>query len=368
MAAYLNIATTNLKSSDIAALKSGSTEIDGEQVDPIIEEFANLDIIDEAGDSISFFDLTATDQTVFLEDWTTANAAEMTPKLNDSITGKDIEEYIKTQNDAFSETMTNIAACDNSKTKSSSLAMAPSELYKAISDNVVRRIKEKSRQKVEMHLAIKQKSGITVVAPPYPDYVDPKSVLSQLQESAHRGDILINLPKQTWLSVYLYHTNPDAIGNYISCGKYPPGHVSIVLQSKGDIQDKDATISSQRGEGNGVMKERISDFWDCEAHLCYVKKKVWKWRGFKSGFYTVHPDVDKVINYAEKQIGKPYCEGWDFVTAKSREACFICTTITWRSFMQDDFNIHRLLARWMPTIAPIDIYVSDHVVQRRFIN
>lgn len=98
--------------------------------------------------------------------------------------------------------------------------------------------------------------------------------------------------------------------------------------------------------------------------MCYVKKREWQWRGFKSGFKTVYPNADNVIAYAESQIGKPYCSGWDFITAKSRTSCFICTTITWRSFDREGFNIHRLLARWMPTIAPADILLSDHVVEK----
>ena len=77
-----------------------------------------------------------------------------------------------------------------------------------------------------------------------------------------------------------------------------------------------------------------------------------------------YPNADKVIEYAESQIGKPYCEGWDFITAKSRTSCFICTTITWRSFDREGFNIHRVWARWMPTIAPADVYLSSHVKRK----
>ena len=82
----------------------------------------------------------------------------------------------------------------------------------------------------------------------------------------------------------------------------------------------------------------------------------------------MYPNADKVIAYAESQLGKPYCSGVDFITAKSRTSCFICTTITWRSFDNEGYDIHRVLARWMPTISPADLYLSDHIVEKRFIN
>lgn len=178
--------------------------------------------------------------------------------------------------------------------------------------------------------------------------------------------MLINLPGSVWLSAYLFYYNPLAITKYVGIGKYPPGHVSIIRQSKtgisSDPDDYGFAISSQNG--SGVRNENVSSDWNCKSHLCYVKKRKWVWRGFRSGFKTVYPNADKVIAYAESQKGKPYCSGWDFITAKSRTSCFICTTITWRSFDRAGFNIHRVWARWMPTIAPADVYLSSHVKRK----
>jgi hypothetical protein len=188
-----------------------------------------------------------------------------------------------------------------------------------------------------------------------------------LRQNANRGDVLINLPGSVWLSAYLFYYNPLAITKYVGIGKYPPGHVSIVTKSKTAISSKytDVSISSQNySNNNGVQYEQINGEWDCKAHLCYVKKRKWVWRGFRSGFKTVYPNHDKVIAYAESQIGKPYCARWEIITAKGRTSCFICTTITWRSFDKEGFNIHRVWARWMPTIAPADVYLSSHVKRK----
>jgi len=93
-----------------------------------------------------------------------------------------------------------------------------------------------------------------------------------------------------------------------------------------------------------------------------------KWVGC-CRFVSVFPDINKVISFAERKLGTPYCSELNkFLTAKGRTDCYICSTITWRAFWEDDFDIHRLDARWMRTIAPSDIYLSDHVIQKAFIN
>jgi len=363
MAKFIRITTSELKSTHINRLKSSASENTDSLLNPIVEEFANLEIVNESGSKISFFDLSDSDREIFLDQWVTACAADMTPKLNDSIIGKELEEYIQIQNDAFDEVMAELGNSDTSNLKISFFRLSSNELYNMISSRVVERIKQKSEAYASELLQKKPElSNKLKGSTSYPDYVDPNRVLEQLRNHADRGNILINLPGTVWLSAYLFYFDPLAITKYIGIGKYPPGHVSIVLQSKTAINNIDAMISSQNGQG--VIKEDISSYWVCKSHLCYVKKRVWQWRGFKSGFKTVYPDADKVIEYAESQIGKPYCTGWDFVTAKSRINCFICTTITWRSFDRKGFNIHRLLARWMPTIAPADIYLSDHVVEK----
>ncbi len=363
MAKFISLTTSDLKSIHVSRLKSSSSEDTDSLLNPIVEEFANLEIVDESGSQISFFDLSDSDREIFLDHWVTACAADMTPKLNDSIIGKELEEYVQIQNDAFDEVMEELGNSDTTKLKSSVAKLSQNELYGMISSRVVERIKEKSETYANELLQKKPELSSTLKSSTsHPDYVDPSKVLEQLRSHADRGNILINLPGTVWLSAYLFYYNPLAITKYVGIGKYPPGHVSIVLQSKSAINNIDATISSQNGQG--VIKEDIDPYWNCKAHLCYVKKREWQWRGFKSGFKTVYPDADKVIAYAESQIGKPYCSGWDFITAKSRTSCFICTTITWRSFDREGFNIHRLLARWMPTIAPADILLSDHVVEK----
>ncbi len=376
MAKFMSLTTSDLKSAHVSKLKSSASENTDSLLNPIVEEFANLEIVDESGSQISFFDLPDSDKGVFLDQWVTVGAADMTPKLNDSIIGKELEEYVQIQNDAFDEVMEELGNSDTTKLKSSVAKLSQNELYGMISSRVVERIKEKSetyakellQSKPELSRALKSSTD-------HPDYVDPTSVLNQLRSHADRGNILINLPGSVWLSAYLFYYNPLAITKYVGIGKYPPGHVSIIRQSKTGISNNTSTrgfsISSQNwnwsGQQDGVRLEDVYYDWDCKAHLCYVRKREWQWAGFRSGFRDKYPNADKVIAYAESQIGKPYCSGWDFITAKGRTTCFICTTITWRSFDNEGYNIHRLLARWMPTIAPADVYLSDHLVEKRFI-
>ncbi|ODT56151.1 MAG: hypothetical protein BGP01_08315 [Paludibacter sp. 47-17] len=294
MAKLISLTAPTLNSNKISKIKSATNDDSNGLLNPIVEEFANLDIADESGTEISFFDLSDDEKELFSQQWTIANTEAMTPKLNDPEIGKELED-----ND-------------------------------------------------------------------HPDFVEPSKVLEQLRTHANRGDVLINLPGTVWLSAYLNYYNPLAISKYVGIGKYPPGHVSIVKQTKTNLPTltttNGTTISAQNG--SGVRDENVDYHWNCKAHLCYVRKREWRWRGLRSGFVDVYPNADKVIAYAESQKGKPYCSGGDFITAKFRDNCFICTTITWRSFNSEGFNTHRLSVRWMPTIAPADILLSDNIVEK----
>jgi hypothetical protein len=365
MADFVSLTSSNIDSDQAFRLKSANSNEQDSTINPILEEFINLEIEDDDGTIISFFDMSIEDREEFMEQWIIANADDMTPKLEDSAIGKELEEYIQLQNDAFDEAMKGLVdELDSTMNlKSAYNGLTSNYVYERISSKVQARVMEKSESYAKEYLAANPEISNTLKSSdPYPDYVDPNSVLSQLRKHADRGNILINLPGSVWLSQYLFYNNPGAIAKYVGVGKYPPGHVAIVKQTKANlptfITEDGVTISAQNG--SGVRDENVFDHWDCKAHLCYVKDRKWKkWR-----YRLVYPNADKVIEYAESKIGKPYCKGWDFVTAKSRRTCFICTTITWRSFNNEGFNIHRLAARWMPTIAPSDIYLSSHVKRK----
>lgn len=367
MATFVQLTTGEMDNQTAIGLKSVNVTDEDSVANPILDAFVNLDIEDEYGNPISYFDLSEEERVQFLETWSIGNAYDMTPKLNDTIMGEDLEEYVQIQNDAFDEVMAQYEQ-NSVGLKSANVLLNSNDLYNQISQRVQERIEEKSTTYSETYLANNPEISVKLKsATSHSDYVNPDEVLKQLRQHANRGDVLINLPGSVWLSAYLFYYNPLAITKYVGIGKYPPGHVSIVTKSKTAISSKytDVSISSQNySNNNGVQYEQISGEWDCKAHLCYVKKRKWVWRGFRSGFKTVYPNHDKVISYAESQIGKPYCSGWDFITAKGRTSCFICTTITWRSFDREGFNIHRVWARWMPTIAPADVYLSSHVKRK----
>ena len=371
MAKFISLTTANMSSEGLRKSKSATNDDSNNELNPIVEEFANLDIVDESGTKISFFDLQDSEKELFLEQWTIAGAAAMTPKLNDPEIGNELEEYVQIQNDAFDEVMEELGSTGRSNIKSSVAKLSQNELYDKISSRVIERIKQKSEtyatELLQSNPELSKVKKSSKSDTDHPDFVEPSKVIEQLRTHANRGDVLINLPGTVWLSAYLNYYNPLAISKYIGVGKYPPGHVSIITKTKTEIynENSDVSISSQNYTNiNGVQYEQIKTEWNCKAHLCYVRKREWRWRGFRSGFVDVYPNADKVIAYAESQIGKPYCSGWDFITAKFRDNCFICTTITWRSFDNEGFNTHRLGARWMPTIAPADMLLSDNIVEK----
>lgn len=54
MAKFMSLTTSELKSAHVSRLKSATSEDSDSLLNPIVEEFANLDIIDESGSQISF--------------------------------------------------------------------------------------------------------------------------------------------------------------------------------------------------------------------------------------------------------------------------------------------------------------------------
>jgi len=58
MAKFISLTTPDLKSDQLIKIKSATNDDSDSLLNPIVEEFANLDIVDESGTKISFFDLT----------------------------------------------------------------------------------------------------------------------------------------------------------------------------------------------------------------------------------------------------------------------------------------------------------------------
>ena len=143
MAKFVNLTTSNLKSVHINRLKSATNNNSDTLLNPIVEEFANLIITDNLNNQISFFDLDIVDRGVFAEQWSLAGAADMTPKLEDDKIGKELEEYVKIQNDAFDEIMTELGG-DCTTLKSTKSQLKSNDLYDIISKSIQLRIKEKS--------------------------------------------------------------------------------------------------------------------------------------------------------------------------------------------------------------------------------
>lgn len=224
MADFINLTTSNIDNHHASRLKSASL-VDGDTtVNSIFEEFLNLEIEDDNGNVISFFELDSAERQIFLDQWITINAYDMTPKLEDSIYGEDFEEYIKVQNDGFDEAMKEFEEADSGRSLKSNLATYSSnEVYGKIS------------QKIQEKVRIKSESYAEAYHTTHPE------VSNQLQKHADKGNILINMPGSVWLMSYLNYYNPAAIPKYVGIGKYPPGHVSIIRQNGSNISNNTST-------------------------------------------------------------------------------------------------------------------------------
>lgn len=86
--------------SNLPQTRGGST--DSISDNPFVEKLENLDILDENGDSISFFSMNEEEQAAFLDDWATLEANDMSEKLSIE---PELETYIQEQNEIVEQTI-----------------------------------------------------------------------------------------------------------------------------------------------------------------------------------------------------------------------------------------------------------------------
>ena len=134
---------------------------------------------------------------------------------------------------------------------------------------------------------------------------------------------MIALPKHGEPYVYLDFGNDQ----------FKVGHAAVLKIQVTNTTDFDTEITIGTQTEDGVKKERLS-YWSYQCYIVGLQqvKWVWKWRGFKSGFYKqiTYLNPAPLATWAESFIGRKYVYWYEFLTAKwAAPSRFTCTTLVW---------------------------------------
>lgn len=332
---YYDLLATSIRATDAHKDADPATE------NPLSAKLQSMELVDEEGQPVSFYDLDEIQQQDFLKDWGYIESAAMSDKIREiSGLADELEQY----NDAVKYALDTEAV-----TRNGELKVKDSKAFFA-------RIEERYAENLTTRLAnddTRASNGGGEIA------VAASKVKQKLQAYARRGDFLVRLPKHGCTYSFLDYT-----GKEVSVG-----HSSVITQTTrtSDAVTKELAIGAQTG---GVVSENIN-YWTCKSYIMGVQRVTWriKWNWFRT---TTYKEVTPVSNpgaladYALRYKGRKYVSWYEFPVAKwVAPTRFICTTLVWYSAKQA-YGID--VSDWYATVvSPSGLLTSENTYIRAVI-
>lgn len=328
--------------SNLPQTRGGST--DSISDNPFVEKLENLDILDENGDSISFFSMNEEEQAAFLDDWATLEANDMSEKLSIE---PELETYIQEQNEIVEQTIQEEAI----RTRSGGMKIVDKErFFKKIEERMRKMYLETEEQQANL-----PSTRITVSTE---DRISTDILKSSLQHYARRGDFIVALPK---------HNTPWIFLN-IGDTQFKVGHAAIINKNVTTSWANNATFTWGTQLHGGVKNETL-DYWSVRSYIMGIQKVTWKWkwRGFKSRLYKTVTPVSNPAALAEKAgqyAGREYVKWYEFPTAKwAAPSRFTCTTLVWYC-AKKVYGVN-VSSWWASMVSPSGLYLDSGTYVRK---
>jgi hypothetical protein len=299
---------TGINKSNSPVTKSGEVE-EPTIADLFVEKLSSLDIVeDESTEQISFFDMDENEQEVFLENWAILQAEQLSEKF---LAEPELEMAVKAENEAIESVLDEEVV----EVKSGNYSVKDKNAFFA---KLEERLSEKEKQ-LQEQIPDTKAIGLSTSS----NAIDFTKLRSALRSYARVGDILVALPMHNRTYVWL------DLGN----DQFKVGHAGIITAIPAATADEYTNIVIAAGT-SGVGNENLK-YWSYKCYIAGLQKVkwVWKWRGFKSGFYK---EVSRVSNpatlasWGTSYKGRPYVRWYEFLTAKwAAPSRFTCTTLVW---------------------------------------
>lgn len=316
---------------------------------PLIDKLESIEIeVEETKDNVSFFDMPVQDQETFLTDWTILQAEDLSKKIEIE---PELEKYIIEEN----EIIGGILAEEFGEETRSNVTEKVKD-NKAFFAKIQKRMAQRAE---EQALAMAENEEIAtrgIISFNKEDAIPVENLITGLKSSARRGDFIVALPK---------HGKPWVFLNF-SHDRFKVGHAGILTASSYSGIDKDSKMSLGCWTDGGVQDEYVSD-WNVRCYIMGIQKIkwVWKWRGFKSGFYRTVTKMNPapLASRVESYKGREYVKWYEFLTAKwAAPSRFTCTTLVWWCAKKEyDVNVS---SWWATMVTPSGLYSDESTYVR----
>lgn len=306
---------------------------------PIAAKLAAMDIEDDQGNPVSFYDLSDEQQKLFLERWVKMEAFELSRKMKRA---PESRAAIVRQNEIVDETFREFGLTP--QTRSAGKKINSKDFFAVLKDKFVSRASVSSMGEDAEYEA-------STNATSYDD-VPAKRFQEGVKRYGEVGDLMVSLPK---------HGSPFHLISYSQkYQNWKVGHVGILNMRLTRSNYPGNTRFVHAATINGTEKERI-DWWYNKSYVMGLYKIKYTWFGLKREYIKLpFWEMRRHVWEAERYLGRPYCKDISFAFAKL--VCpykFICTTYLWHCVK----NVHGIdVSSWwnLFLITPSDIYNSSH--------
>ncbi len=311
--------------------------LEHEEEYPMLAKLATIDVELEDGSIITYFDLPDDEKEEFLNEYTTQEALALSAKIE---VAPEIEWFIKEENRIIEEAM----ECQAVITKDGLLSINdPKSFLAAIRDKIDSLAFMPAISNPETKLGYSNNKKTV----PY------EKVLRIIANVAKRGDVIVALPN---------HDNPMCLIDFGN-KKYMVGHAEIFTRNITQSTRIDDLTTVGAWVEDGVSRKKLEN-WCYKSYvvgICHYKVK-WKWRGFKSHFYSVKTPVSNpaaLASKAESYIGHSYVHWYEFLTPKwAAPARFTCTSLVWWCAKKE---YGEKISPWYSTIVtPSDVLTDNN--------
>jgi hypothetical protein len=345
----------NIKTAIFATGSNLPATRSGDEPNPLVEKLESIEIVkDETSSDVSFFDMDETEQVLFLNDWSLFQAEQMSQKI---AANPELLEFVLIEN----EVVRSVLDEEIIQTRSGKPKIQDN---RAFFDKIQQRMAEKGKE-LEESLAQESVNDApeTRIGISFGSNTIPVSRLkSNLVSYSRKGDFIVSLPKHGQPYIYLDFGND----------KFKVGHAGILTKQVTNADQYYSAISvGAHTEDPGVQTEYMQD-WSVQCYIMGIQrvKWVWKWRGFKSGFYRTCTPVSNpgaLADWAEGYRGRAYVKWYEFLTAKwAAPSRFTCTTLVWWCAKKAyDVNVS---AWWATMVTPSGLVTDESTYVRRVVN
>lgn len=337
-----------------------------------IAEFSTMNIQDENGKSISFFDMNDEMRHSFLRDYVKTEAQFVNEKLvmTNNISTDDYLEARNTIFDRFANTSPFTDSMDFDKEVAKITVANP---YEEIVDDMEEIISTPNPERIMVGASLGEQdflrslisAGILGVATVTfnENCVNntPNNFINKIRNEIKKGRVLVALPAG--------YVTREPLAVNLAGGTIDVGHVAIITKNANEIPGnvtRNFSFTIGTNSEKGMHNEELGDDWIDKHGASYIMQPVRKTRkyetkwGFLPGWTTITEDVDNMGTY-NKIIGtlkRPYCSPLQFLTAKwAAPERFICSSSAWWAIKEaHDIGIGDF---YKSTIFPSGVFESS---------